>query len=116
MPSNQRRTKDRLHGNYEKRKSSFHGSQKSADNIPNRPLQGETHFDGKRVLGRSRTYPGCPGRLSQNKMSGSDFQKSASLNNMNNPHFSKQKFGEELPFVGCDDCTPWEICIQHTGC
>ena len=113
MPSNQRRTKDRLHGNYEKRKSSFQGSHKSANNIPNRPLQGESHLDGKRVLGRSRTYPGSPGRLSQNKVSGKEFRKSASLNDVNLPRFSKLKFGEQLPFVGCHNCTPWVICTDH---
>ena len=73
MPSKQQINKDRQRQYYEKRKSSFHGSEKSADIIPNRPLQddhvngknfipnrplqGEMIRDCKRVLGRSRTYP-----------------------------------------------------------
>ena len=81
--------------------------------IPNRPLQGEMIIDGKRVLGRSRTYPGSPGRLSQNKVSGSEVRKSASLNDVNRPRFSKLKFGKQLPFVGCDNCTPWVVCTEH---
>ena len=85
----------------------------SKDFIPNRPLQGEMIRDGKRVLGRSRTYPGCPGRLSQRNMSRSYIRKSVSLNNVNAPRFSKLKYGEKLPFVGCDNCTPWHICDEH---
>ena len=121
MPSKDRLQRKDRGERYRKQVNSESGFDKF---IPNRPLQGELRKNiypnnigvqnyGKRVLGRSRTYPGSPGRLSQNKVSGSEDRKSASHNNVNCPRFSKFKFGEKLPFVGCKNCTPWVVCNEH---
>ena len=83
--------------------------------IPNCPPQGKKEFIGIHgTLRRTRTYPEYSGRVSAfgSGRSGSIY-KSASNDCINFPRFSKLKYGEHLPFVGCNKCTPWVICNEH---
>ena len=114
MPSTIQKERNRRLNRYRSKVSSGCGSDKI---IPNCPLQGKKEITGIHgTLRRSRTYPECSGRVGANwsgRTGRSTIYKSASCDSIRHPRFSKLKYGEKLPFVGCNDCTPWHICDDH---
>ena len=112
MPFDTRKRKSYEKERYRKQVSSGSGSNKI---IPNCPLQGKKELIGIHgTLRRTRTYPEYSGRVGANGSGRSGrIYKSASNDWINFPRFSKLKYGEKLPFMGCGKCTPWVVCVEH---
>ena len=111
MPSKDRKIRSYYKDRNRTKVSSEGGSNKI---IPNCPLQGKKEIAGIHgTLRRTRTYPEYSGRVGANGSGRSGIYKSASYDWINFPRFSKLKFGEQLPFVGCNKCTPWVVCNEH---
>ena len=112
MPYKSKKVKAERKDRYRTKVGSVCGSEKL---IPNCPLQGKKEFIGIHgTLRRTRTYPEYSGRVGANGSGRSGrIYKSASNDWINFPRFSKLKYGEKLPFVGCVKCTPWVVCSEH---